>query len=100
MKINERVRLRDLRPISPEEFDAACRICEKIRKINETRHSYIQEHGLDPDIALPAGNWAEDNSTAAYNLYKLVVTPRYEVINRLRLHSVFTGYQLAEFSNS
>ncbi len=100
MKINERVRLRDLRPISPEEFDTACRICEKIRKINEARASYVQKHGLDADIALPAGNWSEDNSIAAYNLYKLVVTPRYEVINRLRLHSVFTGYQLAEFSNS
>lgn len=100
MKIKERVRLSDLRPISQQEFDTARHICGEIRKIVESRASYVEEHGLDPDIALPAANWVKDAPNAIYDLYQLVATPTYDVINRLRLYTQpFTGYLLTSFSH-
>lgn len=101
MKIGGRVRLSDQRPISKQEFDTACNICEKTRKLVEQRSSYVEKHGLDPEIALPAANWAEgarDNDF--YDAYRFVVTPKYDVINRLRFYTqTFTGYQLMSFSS-
>lgn len=47
-KINGRVCLSNLRSISHREFNTACGIYEKIRKIKESRISYVQEHGLEP----------------------------------------------------
>lgn len=99
MKINGRVHLRDLRSISQQEFDTACRICEKIRQIVEARAAYINEHNLDQDIALPADNWAKEAPNAIHDLYQLVITHKYDVINNLRLYTQpFTGYQLSQFS--
>lgn len=99
MRINGRIRLSDLRSISQQEFDIACRICEEIRKIQESRFAYIDEHRLDPEIALPACNWAEDAENAIHDLYRFVATPTYDAINRLRFFTQpFTGYQLISFS--
>ncbi|NQT26023.1 hypothetical protein HQ585_11750, partial [candidate division KSB1 bacterium] len=100
MKITGRVSLADQRPISKQEFDAARNICEKIKKIVEQRNSYVKEHGLDPEIALSAANWAEGApSNDFYDVYSFVVTPKYDVINRLRFYTqTFTGYQLMSFS--
>ena len=59
-KINGRVRLSDIHPISRNEFFVACDICEKIKKCVEDRDDYIQRHNLDPEIAYPSANWGKD----------------------------------------
>lgn len=100
MRINGRVYLKNLRAISQQEFETAVRICEVIKKIVELRASYVETHGLDPDIAFPAANWAEDPHTEWwYDIYRLVATPRYNTINNLRLYTqAFTGYELRTMS--
>jgi len=101
MKITGRIRLSDLRPISQQEFDIACSICERIRKIKGSRTFYVQEHGLDQDIAFPASVWAEGSANPMAEPWRLVATPTYDIINRLRLYTQsFTGYQLTSFSRA
>lgn len=102
MKIKGRIRLCDLRPISQQEFDTAVRICEQIRKIQESRASYIEEHNIDPDIALPQANWGEGSRNDFFDAYRFVVTtPSYDVINKLRFYGqAFTGYQLMSLSGA
>lgn len=100
MRINGRVYLKNLRAISQQEFNTAVRICDLIKRIVELRASYIEAHGLDPDIAFPAKNWAEDaHSEWWYDIYRFVVTPKYDTINNLRLYTqAFTGYELMSMS--
>lgn len=102
MRINGRVRLKDLRAISQQEFDTAIHICEVIKKIVELRASYIETHALNPDIALPAANWEEDShSQWWYDIYRFVLTHEYDTINNLRLYTqAFTGYELMSMSFS
>lgn len=99
MKI-QRVRLRDLQPISQEEFEQAVRICEQIRTIQAQRTAYVEQHGLDPDIAFPAENWSEMVRHDFLALYRFIAeSPRYETINRLKFYTqFFTGYQLMTLS--
>lgn len=67
----------------------------------ELRASYIEEHAVDRDIALPAGGWAEGSPNDFCDAYQFVVTPKYDVINRLRFYTqAFTGYQLVSFSDA
>src|SRR3990172_11730502 len=99
MKVNGRVGLRDLRPLSQQELELATNICGKIRRIVDARNSYIQAHNIDRDFALPDANWKEGPHNDFYEAYRLVVSGDYEVINRLKLYAqAFTGYQLISFS--
>jgi len=99
MKIGGRVCLSDLRSISQQEFNTACRICREIKEIQESRAAYIEKRALDPEIALPAAFWGENGQSAIHDLYRLVATPTYNVINRLRFFTQpFTGFQLISFS--
>jgi putative sugar O-methyltransferase len=102
MEIQGRVRLSDLTPLAPGEFDEAVRICSQIRAIREGRTDYIKRHNLDTEIALPAANWEEGSSNDFVDAYRFVVgNPRYEVINRLRFYTqFFTGYNLQSLSSA
>ena len=40
MQVNQRIRLEDLRSLSPQEFESAAQICEKIKKILD-KQKYI-----------------------------------------------------------
>jgi len=93
------IKLGDLHSISQDEFAVADRICKTIREIVESRASYVEQHNIDPKIAFGDANWGKDAPNALWDLYKLVVASKYEVIDKLRLYTQpFTGYQLTHFA--
>jgi len=104
MKNYKKVNLEDLRSITKQEFESAVRICQTISNIEKDRYSYVQKYNLDPDVFLPAANWAQDEirslPNAIYEFYKTVLASNYETINNLRLYTQpFTGYDLNNLLN-
>ncbi|KMP12500.1 hypothetical protein UR09_00015 [Candidatus Nitromaritima sp. SCGC AAA799-A02] len=97
-KVLGKVYLRNLRPLSQKEFESATLICQKIGAIVEGRSNYIARHGLDSQIALPDRNWKMTDDNDLYKTYRTVVNPTYDIINKLRFYSNFTGFQLLTFS--
>ncbi|MDA1276790.1 MAG: putative sugar O-methyltransferase [Verrucomicrobia bacterium] len=94
-----RIRMADMRPLSPEEHAAALKICAQIQGLVNGRRDYAARHNLAPSIATPGANWAETADNAIHKLYNFVARGEYDVLNRLRLYTQpFTGFQLASMS--
>ncbi|MDA1277848.1 MAG: putative sugar O-methyltransferase [Verrucomicrobia bacterium] len=94
MRVTGRVRLRDNRPISDEEFRRAVGICSAIRRLVDSRADYIAEKRLDPEIALPGNNWDPNADQPFQNRYRHIVEGNYDVLNRLRLYAQFSSFDL------
>ncbi|MEK7684168.1 MAG: putative sugar O-methyltransferase [Verrucomicrobiota bacterium] len=95
MNVTGRVRLRDLRSISPEELERARRICETIERIVGSRADFIARNQLDPSISLPASNWSPEADQPFLLRYQHIVKGDHDVINKLRLYAQFSSYDLA-----
>jgi len=91
----ELVRLRDLRPLTPDEHALTQRICAKITDLIRTRTEQIKSGQLDPATALPASNWDPDADQPFQEGFRFLIRGEYEAINRLRLHTPFTAVDLA-----
>lgn len=94
MRLTGRVRLRDNRPISDEEFHRASEICATIRRLVDGRADYIADKHLDPRIALPGNNWDPNADQPFQNRYRHMAEANYDVLNRLRLYAQFSSFDL------
>lgn len=97
MAVNGTVKLRDLRPISQEEYRAAVRIFGTVRELIERRPSEIARRG-NAAVGYPDKNWKPEGNPSdffRFTAHLLQETPSYDVINRLRFFTGgFTGMPL------
>jgi putative sugar O-methyltransferase len=98
-KIEGKVLLKDLQPISAKEYELSAGVREQIGKIIEERSAYIKKGVCDGEIVNPDRNWKQADDNAAYNAFIFVFSAPYDTINNLRFFApYFTGYQLMTFS--
>jgi hypothetical protein len=64
-----------------------------LRAAVEEREAYVQTHGLDPAICLPAANWAASAPNDYIKAYRHVRDGGFDVLNRLLFFGqVFSGF--------
>jgi hypothetical protein len=93
------VHLRDLKPISDEQWHSAREAGAKISSLRNGRGAAIRAKDLDPAIAMPGGYWTIGGAMPVFPLFDLVEKGDYSTINNLRLFSYsFSGFYLAHLA--
>ncbi len=88
--------LKDQQPISPQAYQRACQLRDRIRSLLAGREDFLRS-SRSLEIHLPHGNW--ELGGGLYASCSTVLDGDYSIINNLRLFAqIFTGYQLLTLS--
>jgi hypothetical protein len=95
------IHLRDLQPITNKQWMVARKTADEIGALRDHREEIIKSRGLDPEIALPGGQWDRDGAAVVFPLFDIVRKGDYQTINNLRLFSyMFSGFYLAHLASA
>jgi putative sugar O-methyltransferase len=87
------VSLRDQQPISVDDALRAKAACLYVRSLVDQRGTYIESHGLDRDVWMPAANWHAGQSF--YRYAEELLAGNTDLIDLLRIYSQqFSGNAL------
>lgn len=88
---------RDNFPLSAEDFDRACEVCDQMVELRNGRAAYLEAQGLDEQLYLPAHMWGKP---FVHSNFDKVARKDYHTINHLRcLTYNFTGYSMLTMAN-
>jgi putative sugar O-methyltransferase len=83
---------RDNFPLSPQDFTAACELCDTMVGLRDGRRDYLDAHGLDAKVYLPAHMWG--GNFVASNFGKIAKKDLHTISHLRCLTYNFTGYSL------
>lgn len=95
------VLLADNRPFGDAEYALVCQQKDAIRRIVDSRETYVRQNGLDAAFSLPDGNWSPEAPNDFPVAFRHVLDGDALVASRLRLYAqAFSGYQLLTLSDA
>ncbi len=86
---------RDNRKLTPAEHEVGRQIIEAVTALTDQRSWYIEQSGVDPSFALPAGNWSRDAPNDFLRAYRAIADGA--DLDLLRLWTqAYSGFNLVD----
>jgi len=85
----------DSEKLTHDDISSARVICEEMREFVNNRDSYISQHSVDENFAIPDGNWSYDSPNEFLRLFlRISKCKKLDMDNLRAFTGVFSGYNL------